>query len=74
MIYLLKAKRYFDKNTTCKFDVLIIEYLLTAFIVRRLKSGLLARSDIKSYLDAIATAQETIDRCSSIVRMQDRPS
>lgn len=74
MIYLSKAKRYFDENTACEFGVLIIKHLLTAFIVRRLKSGLLAQSDIESYFDAIAVAQETIDRCSSIVGMQGRPA
>ena len=27
MIYLSKAKRYFDENTACKFSMLIIEYV-----------------------------------------------
>ena len=43
------------------------------FIVRRLRSGLLAQSDIESYFDAIAAAQETVDHCSSIVGMQGKP-
>jgi hypothetical protein len=72
MIYLSKARSYFDQNSTCKFANRIVEYMLTAFTVRRLKSGLLAQSDIESYFDAIAVAQETVDRCSSMVEMQSR--
>jgi hypothetical protein len=73
MIYLSKAKSYFDQNTICKFSVLIIEHVLIAFIVRRVKSGLLAKSDIESYFGAIAAAQETVDRCSNMVGMQGGP-
>ena len=43
-----------------------------AFTVRRLKSGLLAKSDIESFFGAIATAQETVDRCSCVVGMQGK--
>ena len=74
MIYLSKAKRYFDENTVSKFSVLIIEHLLMAFIVHRLKSRLLVQSDIESYFDTITAAQETVDRCSNIVRIQGKPS
>lgn len=42
------------------------------FTVRRLKSGLLAKSDIESYFSALATAQETVDRCSCVVGMQGK--
>lgn len=42
------------------------------FTVRRLKSGLLAKSDIESYFGAIATAQESVDRGSSVVGMQGK--
>jgi hypothetical protein len=38
--------------------------------VRIIKSGLLAKSDLDSYFAAIATAQETVDRCSALVSMQ----
>jgi hypothetical protein len=44
------------------------------FTVRILKSGLLAKSDIESYFGAIATAQETVDRCSCVVGMQGKPA
>jgi hypothetical protein len=44
------------------------------FTVRRLKSGLLAKSDIESYFGAVATAQETVDRCSCLVGMQGKPA
>jgi hypothetical protein len=37
---------------------------------RILKSGLLAISDLESYFDIITTAEETVDRCSSLVGMQ----
>ena len=72
MIYLSKAKSYFDQNSTCKFANWIVEYIPTTFTVRRLKSGLLAQLDIEPYFDAIAAAQETVDRCSSMVEMQSR--
>ena len=74
MIYLSKAKRYFDENTVCKFAFSIIKLFLTAFIVRRLKSGLLVQSHIESYFDTIAVSQVTVDRCSNIVGMQGRPT
>jgi hypothetical protein len=74
MIYLSKAKSYFDQNTACKFGVLIIKHVLMTFIVRGLKSGLLAQSDIESYFGVIAAAQETVDRCSNMVGMQGGPA
>jgi hypothetical protein len=74
MIYLSKARSYFDQNTACKFDVFVIEHVLMALIVRRLKSGLLAESHIESYFDAIAAAQENVDRCSNMVAMQGTPA
>ncbi|KAH6665987.1 hypothetical protein B0J14DRAFT_678599 [Halenospora varia] len=55
MVYLLKVKSYFEQNSA----------------MRRLKSGFLAKSDIKSYFSTIATAQETVDHCSCMVEMQD---
>lgn len=70
MIYLSKAKSYFDQNTIGKFANLMIEYMLTTFAVRRIKSGLLPRSDIESSFDAIATAQEIVDRCAALVGMK----
>ena len=42
--------------------------------MRRLKSGLLAKSDIESYFGAIATAQVTVDRCSCMIGMQGKPA
>jgi hypothetical protein len=51
---------------------LIIEHGLIAFTVRRLKSGLLAQSDIESYFGNVAAAQETVDRCSNVVGIQGR--
>ncbi|KAH7310162.1 hypothetical protein BKA65DRAFT_559174 [Rhexocercosporidium sp. MPI-PUGE-AT-0058] len=56
MTYLSKARSYFDQNTAA----------------RRLKSGLLPQSGINLSFDAIATAQETVDRCSSMVRTQNQ--
>ncbi|PVH75975.1 ankyrin [Cadophora sp. DSE1049] len=56
MTYLSKARRYFDQNTA----------------MRRLKSGLLPQSAIESSFDAIGTAQEAVDRCSSMVGMQSQ--
>lgn len=44
------------------------------FTVRRLKSGLLAMSDIESSFSAIATAQEAVDRCSCVFGMQGKPA
>jgi hypothetical protein len=44
------------------------------FTARILQSGLLAKSDIESYFGAIATAQETVNRCSCIVGMQGKPA
>ena len=43
-----------------------------SFTVRRLKSGFLAKSDIESFFNAIAIAQETVDRCSCVVGMQGK--
>ncbi|KAH6670150.1 hypothetical protein B0J14DRAFT_517196 [Halenospora varia] len=56
MVYLSKVKSYFEQNSA----------------MRRLKSGFLAKSDIESYFSAIATAQETVDRCSCMVEMQEK--
>lgn len=36
-----------------------------------MKSGLLAQPDLERYFSAISTAQETVDRFTSIVGMQD---
>lgn len=44
--------------------------MLTPFPVRRLKSGLLPQAAIESSFDAIRTAQEVVDCCSSMVGMQ----
>ena len=73
MIYLSKAKTFFEQNSASKSRVLKIECMLIRFIERILKSGLLAMSDIEPYFDAISTAQETVDRCSNMVGMQGRP-
>lgn len=56
MIYLSKAKSYFDQNSA----------------KRIIKSGLLASSDLDPYFGAIATAQETVDRCLALVGVQDQ--
>ena len=72
MIYLSKVKSYFDQNTMCKFVGSIVEYMLITFVVRRLKSGLLSISDIESYFDAIATTQETVDRCATLAGMKSK--
>ena len=37
-----------------------------------MKSALLEKSDIESHFGAIATAQETVDRCSYVVGMQGK--
>jgi hypothetical protein len=74
MIYLSKAKSYFEQNSTGRFGIPIVVYILMTFTVRRLKSGLLAKSDIESCFSAIAVAQETVVRCSSIVEMEGRPA
>ena len=42
------------------------------FTVRRLKSVFLEKSDIESFFDAIATAQDIVDRCSRVVGMQGK--
>lgn len=42
------------------------------FTERILKSGILAKSDIESYYNAIAIAQEIVDRCSCMIGMQGK--
>lgn len=56
MIYLSKVKSYFKQNST----------------IRRLKSRLLAKSDIELYFSIIAITQETVDRCSCVVGMEEQ--
>lgn len=73
MIYLSKARSYFEQNTASKFLFLMIGYILTRLIERIAKSGLLRLSDIESHFGAIATAQENVDRCTRMVEMQGRP-
>ncbi|KFY17970.1 hypothetical protein V492_00220, partial [Pseudogymnoascus sp. VKM F-4246] len=55
MIYLSKAKRYFDQNSA----------------KRIIKSGVLNAPDLESSLDSITTAQVAVDHCSGLVSMQD---
>jgi len=74
MIYLSRVKSYFEQNSTGLYGISIVEYILMTSTVRRLKSGLLAKSDIESYFGAIATAHETVDRCSCMVGMQGKPA
>ena len=54
MMYLSKANRYFQQRS----------------IERILKSGLLTTTDLESCFGAIATAEETVDRCANLVGMQ----
>lgn len=42
------------------------------FTVRRLKNGLLNKSNIEPFFGAIATAQETVDRCSRMIEMRNK--
>ncbi len=42
------------------------------FTMRRLKSELLTKSDIESFFDVIAIAQEIVDRCFCVIEMQDK--
>lgn len=72
MIYLSKSKGYFDQNTICRFAVRTVENILITFTARRLESGLLPKSNIESYFDAIATAQSTVDRCANLAGMQSK--
>ncbi|KFY32484.1 hypothetical protein V493_00153, partial [Pseudogymnoascus sp. VKM F-4281 (FW-2241)] len=55
MIYLSKAKRYFDQNSA----------------KRIIKSGVLNAPDLESSIDSITTAQVAVDHCSGLVSMQD---
>lgn len=73
MVYLSKARSYFEQNTASKFLFFIMRYILTRFIERIAKSGFLRLSDIESHFGAIATAQENVDRCIRMVEMQGRP-
>lgn len=74
MIYLSKVKSYFEQNSSGESDISTSEYQnpLMTFIVRRVKSGLLGKSDIESYFGAIATTQETVNRCSCLVERQGK--
>ena len=42
------------------------------FTERILKNAFLTKSDIESYFDAIAVAQETVDCCSYMIEMQNK--
>ena len=72
MIYLSKVRSYFDQHTIGKFSNWIVEYMLMNFIVRRVKSGLLLKSDVEPYFDAIAIAQNTVDRCATLAGMKSK--
>lgn len=73
MIYLSKARSYFEQKTGSKFIVFMIGYILTRFIERMSKSAFLGQSDIEPHFGAIAIAQENVDRCTRMVEMQGRP-
>ena len=70
MIFLSKAKSYFEQNTASKLSHFNGRIQLMRLIERVLKSGLLGKSDLESYFAAIGTAEETVDRCSNLVGMQ----
>ena len=74
MIYLSKVRRYFEQSSASSFRHSIFYgiYLDNIFIERVIKSGLLAKSDIESYFNEISTAQDIVDRCSSMVEMQGK--
>ena len=49
-----------------------MKYVLMKFTVRILKSGLLSKSDVEPYFDAIITAQKVVDRCFDMVEIQNK--
>jgi hypothetical protein len=70
LIYLSKAKNYFQENSASVYLCSTLDYQLIRILERIIKSGLLAKSDLESYFQNIIKMQEIVDRCSALVNMR----